>query len=129
MLIIDDNQDLLELFQRWLNQHGYSAVVARTAREGIELAKQLHPFAISLDLMMPEQDGWDALQTLSTQPDISRIPVIVCSVLQQEDLALSLGASAFLLKPVTTYDLLSTLEELQAGHPAPSEPTAPRHLA
>ena len=76
--------------------------------------------------MMPDQDGWDVLQILSTQPNTSHIPVIVCSVLRQEDLALSLGASAFLLKPITRHDLLSRLEELQARYPVPSGPTEPR---
>lgn len=126
VLIIDDNHDLAGLFQSWLDQRGYSTVVAHSAREGIELATEINPFAVTLDLMMPDQDGWDVLQILSTQPNTSHIPVIVCSVLRQEDLALSLGASAFLLKPITRHDLLSRLEELQARYPVPSGPTEPR---
>lgn len=126
VLIIDDNVDLAGLFQNWLDQQGFSVVVAHSAREGIELAKAVNPFAITLDLMMPDQDGWDVLQILSTQPATSHIPVIVCSVLRQEDLALSLGASSFLLKPITKHDLLSRLEELQARYPVPFGPTEPR---
>ena len=129
VLIIDDNADLTALFQNWLDEQGYSALVAHSAREGIELARRVKPFAVLLDLMMPDQDGWEVLQTMSTQPDLNPIPVIVCSVLRQEDLALSLGASGFLLKPVTKQDLLSRLEELQARYPTSSGPVAPHYRA
>jgi CheY-like chemotaxis protein len=63
--------------------------------------------------MMPKQDGWHVLQTLLNQPDTSRIPVIVCSVLKQKELALSLGATAFVEKPITEQALLSALDALE----------------
>jgi CheY-like chemotaxis protein len=76
----------------------------------------LRPDIIVLDLMMPEQDGWDLLQLLSNQPDTAHIPIMICSVLKQKQLALSLGAAAFLEKPFTEQALLEMLEKLREGN-------------
>jgi len=115
VLVVDDNEDVLELFRRYLSAHPYHVVTARTAQDALALARQLKPYAITLDLMMPGQDGWDLLQTLLTQPETDHIPVIVCSVLKQKALALSLGATAFLDKPVSEQAILGALQALQAG--------------
>lgn len=112
VLVIDDNEDVLELFRRYLSSTQYRVVTAQTAREALELARRMRPYAITLDLMMPDEDGWDLLQTLLTQPDTRHIPVIVCTVLKQKALALSLGATAFLEKPISKRTLLSVLKAL-----------------
>ena len=113
VLVVDDNEDVLELFQRYLAPHQYRVATARTVQEALDLAVRLRPDTITLDLMMPEQDGWDLLQALLNRPDTCHIPIIVCSVLKQKELALSLGATAFLKKPVTEQELLSTLHALE----------------
>ncbi len=113
VLVVDDNEDVCQLFQRYLGQHHYQAVIARTGAEAIELARKLQPYAITLDLMMPNQDGWDVLQTLANQPQTRHIPIIVCTVLSARELALSLGATSFLEKPVTERALLAALEALE----------------
>lgn len=113
VLAVDDNEDMLELIRDYLSPHGYRVVSAQTAEEALDKASQFQPYAITLDLMMPAQDGWEVLQALLNQPDTCHIPVIVCSVLKQKDLALSLGATAFVEKPVTEQALLSTLEALE----------------
>lgn len=114
VLVVDDSEDALSLFHRFLNPHRYNVVTARTAQEALEKARQLQPYAITLDLMMPDQDGWDLLQLLLNQPDTRHIPIIVCTVLrQQRELALSLGAAAFVAKPVTEQALLTTLAALE----------------
>jgi len=112
VLVVDDNEDMLELIHSYLTPHGYRVITAQTAQDGLEKAIQLRPYAITLDLMMPEQDGWDLLQALRNRPETSHIPIIVCSVLKQKELALSLGATAFLAKPITELELLSALEQL-----------------
>jgi CheY-like chemotaxis protein len=112
VLVVDDNEDVLELFQRYLSMHNYDPVTARTFQEALALAQRLQPFAITLDLMMPDQDGWDLLQALLNRADTQHIPIIVCSVLKQKELALSLGATAFLEKPVSDQVLLSALNAL-----------------
>jgi CheY-like chemotaxis protein len=127
VLVVDDNEDVLRLFRSYLIPHRYRVVTAQTARDGLRKARQMRPYAITLDLMMPEQDGWDLLQTLLNQPDTNCIPIIVCSVLKQKELALSLGATAFLPKPVSEQDLLSALAALDksSSRSPRSAPTAP----
>lgn len=115
VLVIDDNPDVLELFTRYLSLHGYRVVTARTAPEAFSAARAERPYAITLDLMMPGQDGWDVLQFLLHQPETRQVPIIVCSVLKERELALSLGATAFLEKPVTEDALASLLAELRRG--------------
>jgi len=113
VLAVDDNEDVLELIRGYLSPHGYRVVTAQAAQDALDTAATLRPYAITLDLMMPKQDGWHVLQTLLNQPDTSRIPVIVCSVLKQKELALSLGATAFVEKPITEQALLSALDALE----------------
>ncbi|MHB0856784.1 MAG: response regulator [Anaerolineae bacterium] len=112
ILVVDDNEDVLQLFERYLGAHNYRVVTTRSSTQGIALASELQPFAITLDLMMPDRDGWDVLQTLTNQPKTQHIPVIVCSVLSARELALSLGAAAFLKKPIEEHTLLATLSAL-----------------
>lgn len=118
ILVVDDNEDVLELFQRHLASHGYQVMTAPSAVRALELAEQHQPYAITLDLLMPEVDGWDLLQTLLHRPRTQHIPLIVCSVLRQRELALSLGATAFLIKPVSEQALLEALEALEDRRPA-----------
>ncbi|HEY66554.1 MAG TPA: response regulator [Caldilineae bacterium] len=113
VLVVDDNEDMLELIHSYLSPHGYRVITAQTAQDALNKAIQFRPYAVTLDLMMPEQDGWDLLQALLNRPETCRIPIIVCSVLKQKELALSLGATAFLAKPITELELLSALEQLE----------------
>ncbi len=122
VLVIDDNPDVIQLFQRYLGGGAYHVVGATTADEAFRLAQEIRPYAITLDVMMPSQDGWELLQNLKNHPVTKDIPVIVCSVLQERELALSLGAADFLAKPITQQMLLSALARCvtkpeDAGHP------------
>jgi len=112
VLVIDDNEGLVELLERYLTGHACRVVAAASGREGLQLAQELNPDAIVLDVMMPEMDGWEVLQMLRTRPQTSAIPVIVCSVFNDPELAYSLGASLFLAKPVRRDDVLNALREL-----------------
>ncbi|MEA3345195.1 MAG: response regulator, partial [Chloroflexota bacterium] len=112
VLAIDDNESLFRLFERYLAQHRYRLVGVRDGDEGIELARELQPVAITLDVMMPDRDGWEVLQTLRTDPPTRDIPVIVCTVLDEPELAFSLGARAYLKKPIQRSDLLTALEQV-----------------
>lgn len=113
VLVVDDNEDVLELYQRYLSPNHYRVVTAQTAQEALVQAGRLQPYAILLDLMMPGQDGWDLLQALLNRPDTRHIPIIVCSVLRQKELVLLLGATVFLEKPISKETLLSTLATLE----------------
>ena len=78
------------------------------------LARAQQPGIITIDLMMPGRDGWELLQALRAQPETVTIPVIVCSVLDEPELARSLGAQGCLKKPAGQVDLLQALEAAQA---------------
>lgn len=112
VLVVDDNEDILELFVRYLSPHHYRVITARTAEEALLKARKFQPQAITLDLMMPEQDGWSLMSVLRHQPETQDVPIIVCSVLKQKDLAMMLGAAAFLEKPVSERTLLLTVESI-----------------
>ena len=112
VLIVDDNEDVLELYQRYLSSSGYSVIVTKSATEALRLANELLPQVAILDLMMPDHDGWDLMQSLLNQTNTQHTPIIVCSVLRQKELALSLGAAAFIQKPVGEQLLLNTVEKL-----------------
>ena len=87
-------------------------VAATNGRDGIRLAQELVPHAILLDVMMPEIDGWEVLQTLRTNTQTAAIPVVVCSIFNDPDLAYSLGASLVLSKPVSRDAVLGALRQL-----------------
>lgn len=112
VLLVDDNGDILELYQRYLQQGHYQAVPVQSGAQALMVASQLQPQAIVLDLMMPEQDGWEILQRLTNHPDTQGIPVVICSILRARQLALALGAAAFLEKPVDEMEFLGILETL-----------------
>ena len=110
VLVIDDNPDFVRLFQRYLGDRAYRVHHANTAEKALRLAREVRPDVITLDVMMPSQDGWEILQALKSHPATQHVPVIVCSVLREEALARSLGAAAFLTKPVRQPALLAALE-------------------
>ncbi|MBN1217859.1 MAG: response regulator [Anaerolineae bacterium] len=125
-LIVDDQETAIRMFRRYLSQTNLEVVGVKEPDQVLPLARQLHPQVITLDVMMPSMDGWEILQTLQTDPQTQHIPVIVCSVWDEPELAFSLGAADFLKKPITQKDLLAALTRLQLMAPdttAESSPT------
>jgi CheY-like chemotaxis protein len=113
LLVIDDNEGLIELFRRYLTGETYRLLGARDAEEGLRLAEEHSPDVIVLDVMMPQHDGWEILQLLRNRQRTRAIPVLVCSVINDPELAFSLGAAGFLAKPVKREELLGALELCQ----------------
>ncbi len=109
ILVVDDNRDLVCLVRRYLAGHDLQVVGATGGEEALRLAAQLQPRLITLDVMMPSQDGWETLQKLKASPETRHIPVIVCSVLHAGELARSMGASDYIPKPVSQTGLLQVL--------------------
>lgn len=123
VLIIDDNPAIQQLFERYLAPHQYLVLHAQNGDEALRLAAEFKPDAITLDVMMPRMDGWQVLRALQANPATAKIPVIVCSVLKEPEIALSLGARAYLKKPVERLTLVETLArilEASAGAPPPT---------
>ncbi len=109
MLVVDDNADMVALFKRYLGGRNVSVVGTTDGEQALSLAAELQPQVIILDVMMPGQDGWEILQRLKSSPDTKQIPVIICSVLNEPQLALSIGASDTITKPVSQVRLLEVL--------------------
>lgn len=114
VLVIDDNLDTLQLLERYLLNSRYRFFGSADPQAALQLAQQVAPRAIVLDVMLPGLDGWELLGRLQAHPALHGVPIIVCTILPQEELAVSLGAAAFLHKPVTRQALLATLERVLA---------------
>jgi CheY-like chemotaxis protein len=112
VLVVDDNEGLVELLGRYLTDHACRVTAALSGEEGLALAQQLRPDAVILDVMMPEMDGWEFLQRLRARPETAGIPIIICSVFNDPELAYSLGASLYLPKPVSRDQVLDALRRL-----------------
>ena len=117
VLFIDDNADTLRLYQRCLTGTVYPFIGTRDPEEALELAGDRPPQVIVLDLMLPGVDGWEVLGRLREHPSTRGIPVMVCSILPQEQLALTLGAAAFMRKPISRAALLAALERVVGRRP------------
>ena len=110
VLVVDDNADALQLFQRYLWRTRYRFLGAQDVQRGLALAEELSPGIIVIDIMMPGRDGWMLLAQLREHPKISGTPIVVCSILPQEELAHALGAAEFIRKPIGRKDFLSALD-------------------
>ena len=109
VLIIEDDMDAAALLSETISRAGYRVRVARDGTTGLQLARELEPAAVTLDVMMPGMDGWRVLQVLKSDRRMAQIPVIVCSIVDSRPLGYRLGASDYLLKPVEPEKLLTTL--------------------
>jgi CheY-like chemotaxis protein len=110
VLVLDDNVDTLQLLQRYLAGTRYSFYGTQDPDQLLKQILRTPPAAILLDVMMPKLDGWQMLAHLRQHPATRRTPIIICTILPQEELALSLGASALVRKPVSRRALLSALD-------------------
>jgi len=109
VLVIDDEEDARVLLSHFLGEFGCSVAVTTSAREGLESARRHPPDLITLDLVMPEMDGWEALRTLKEDPKLRDIPVVVVSMVADQDRSRLLGAVDLLRKPIDREDLLRVL--------------------
>src|SRR5207249_1274027 len=100
VLVIDDDPAVRDLMQRYLDREGVRAVAAANGHEGLRLARQLRPMAITLDVLMPGMDGWDVLSALKGDPGTADIPVIMLTMVEDRSLGHALGAADYLIKPI-----------------------------
>jgi CheY-like chemotaxis protein len=114
VLVVDDNPAIQQLFERYLAPQQYDVIHARSGSEALRLAEEMQPSVITLDVMMPTMDGWQVLRALQQNPATAHIPIVVCSVLNEPEIALSLGARAYLKKPIDRLTLVETLTQVLA---------------
>jgi CheY-like chemotaxis protein len=114
VLVIDDDRETVRLYRQYLSDQDCAFVGVHTGDEAWAALERIVPDLILLDVLMPGEDGWAFLQRLKTWPATASIPVVICSVLSQPDLALALGALAVLQKPVARADLARVTNEIMA---------------
>ena len=115
VLVVDDNEDLLHFYRRYLSDTHYEITALGDGNRIFEAVAQVQPDVIVLDVMLPDLDGWQLLTNLRHHPASHAIPIIVCSVIQEEALALALGATSYLAKPVRRGALIAALNAV--SHP------------
>jgi signal transduction histidine kinase len=121
VLLIDDDPTALDLLSRYLTKEGFAVVTAGGGEEGLRLARELKPIAITLDVKMPDMDGWHVLSALKGDPALASIPVVVVSMVDEKTTGYELGAAAYLPKPVDHERLAALLREYRnAAQPRPA---------
>lgn len=116
LLVIDDDPTVHALIRRFLEKEGFHIESALCAEEGLRRAKELRPAAITLDVLMPSIDGWAVLSALKSDPQLMEIPVIMLTILDNQNIGYALGASEYLTKPIDRQQLLRTLNK-HCTHP------------
>jgi signal transduction histidine kinase/CheY-like chemotaxis protein len=114
ILVIDDDPVTLDLTQRFLSRQGFKVVTASDGKSGCELAKQVLPRVITLDIMMPGMDGWAVLKELKRDEKTTDIPVIMLTMLDERELGFALGASEYLRKPIDRERLAALLKRFRS---------------
>jgi CheY-like chemotaxis protein len=100
ILVIDDDPEARDIIERFLVKDGFSVITADSSEQGLQLARQCQPAAITLDVMMPGMDGWSFLRVLKADPELRSIPVIMLTMIDDRTRGYSLGAVDYLTKPV-----------------------------
>ena len=109
ILVVEDEKQASELLALYLEEAGYQVVCAFDGEEAIEKAKELKPSIITLDIILPKKDGLEVLRELKSLPETKDIPVIIISIVENNELGLSVGAADYLIKPIDKKELISKL--------------------
>jgi len=111
VLVVDDDPNARELLRRHLQRGGYAVRLAGAGEEAVQLARNLKPDVITLDVLMPQMDGWAVLSALKEDAELAQIPVIMVTIVDNQSIGYSLGATAYLTKPIDRDLLLQALEK------------------
>ncbi|NWG14944.1 MAG: response regulator [Acidobacteria bacterium] len=117
VLVIDDDPAVRDLMERFLQKEGFQVETAASGEAGLRLAKELHPAAITLDVMMPGLDGWAVLTALKADPAVADIPVVMLTMMNDKNLGYALGASDYLTKPIERDRLAAVLSKYRCDVP------------
>ena len=116
VLVVDDDPGVAAMIADYLIREGYGALTATSGKDALELALKHRPFAITLDVIMPDMDGWEVLQRLKENPGTKDIPVIIISVADDKEIGFALGAVGYITKPVNKDRLIAEISRI--GGPA-----------
>ena len=118
ILIVDDEPNVVSMIAEYLSKEGYYTLTATSGKQALRLAEKYRPLAITLDILMPEMDGWEVLQGLKNNPHTKDIPVIIISVSDDKETGFALGAIGYITKPVNKDVLIAEINKI--GGPDPS---------
>jgi CheY-like chemotaxis protein len=111
ILVIDDDPEAQDIVERFLRKDGFEVATASSGEEGLRLAHKLKPAAITLDVMMPDMDGWSVLRALKADPVLKDIPVLMLTMVDDKSKGYALGATDYLTKPVDREQLNNALSK------------------
>jgi len=117
VLVVDDEAAVRDLMHRFLTKEGFRVVTAAGGEDGLRLARELRPDAITLDVMMPGMDGWAVLSALKADPDVADIPVVMLTIVDDRNLGYALGAAEYLTKPIDRERLVAVLTKYRRDLP------------
>jgi CheY-like chemotaxis protein len=112
IVAIDDDPGVINLYKRFLEKRDYRIIQVDNTGEVIEQVKDHAPFAILLDILMPDQDGWNILKDLKQDPFTKDIPVVICSIMSDRNRGFALGAADYLTKPIVESELVNALNNV-----------------
>ena len=112
VLVVDDNADLIHFYQRYVQGTWYRIVSTLEGTGIFDIIKDVRPDIIVLDVMLPDVDGWELMARLHEHPATRSLPVIICSVVREQELALALGAKLYVPKPVRRHTFIQALDQV-----------------
>jgi CheY-like chemotaxis protein len=112
VLVVDDNADLVTLYATYCIDTAFDVIHVRHGNYLFERVAEMHPDVIFLDVLLPDVNGWQLLMDLQNTPETRHIPVVVCSIITDEQMALNLGAVLYLKKPVWRQSFLNALNQV-----------------
>lgn len=115
VLVIDDDANVRDMLTRTLRKEGFTVVTAHSGAEGIELAQEIKPDAITLDVMMSGMDGWSVLTALKSDTSLAHIPVIMLTMVDNKKRGFALGAADYMTKPIDRKRLLTILTQYRSN--------------
>jgi signal transduction histidine kinase/DNA-binding response OmpR family regulator len=113
ILVIDDDPTARELISEQLAAEGFAVATAAGGLDGLKRARELKPLAITLDVMMPDLDGWSVLAALRQDPQLAEIPVIMVTILDEQRRGMALGVAGYLTKPIDRDRLRTAVRRLR----------------
>jgi CheY-like chemotaxis protein len=111
VLVVDDNADIVHLYRRYAAGTRYYIQHISQGQQIYEAINTFHPEVVVLDVMLPDIDGWDLLTRLHEDTSTRQLPVVICSVMREKELALALGASQYIAKPVQRSEFITALDK------------------
>jgi signal transduction histidine kinase/CheY-like chemotaxis protein len=117
VLVVDDDPTVRDLMERFLTREGFAVVTATGGKEALARARELVPAALTLDIMMPDLDGWTVIAALKGDPALADIPVVIVTILDERNRGFALGAADYLVKPIDRDRLRDVLRRLCGRSP------------